>query len=223
MTPGKVWVRWPHEVDKSYPYRVGLDGKMDLEMAKAGIGGHYQPDTLPILVISKPRADEKTSDEVADPPFVIGDRVKLAVGLEELREMIVDSGMYWSPKITKRVKHFAFEDAMCVNRWKERLMFNSIFQVVVNEILIIKKIDNKDNTAKVVLANKNSTLYDPGGILLPVKALRRLITWLPVGAVVQIINTSHSNGMDMAHDVVWNSFFLFLSNFSLHEILFQNK
>lgn len=60
MTSGKVWVQWPCELDKSYSYRVGLNGKMDLRIAKAGIAGHYQPDTLiPVLVISKSRADEK--------------------------------------------------------------------------------------------------------------------------------------------------------------------
>jgi hypothetical protein len=90
MTSGKVWVQWPCELDKSYSYRVGLNGKMDLRIAKAGIGGHYQPDTLPVLKISKSRADEKPQDVVADPPFVIGDRVKLAVGLKQLREMSVN-------------------------------------------------------------------------------------------------------------------------------------
>ncbi|EFX83980.1 hypothetical protein DAPPUDRAFT_34014, partial [Daphnia pulex] len=49
MTPGNVWVQWPDEMDKSYPYRVGFSGKMDLKMAKAGIDGRYQPDTLPVL------------------------------------------------------------------------------------------------------------------------------------------------------------------------------
>jgi hypothetical protein len=86
---------------------------------------------------------------------------------------------------------------------------------VVNEILIIKDIDNEDNTARVVLANENSALYDPYGFRLPVKAIRRLIPWLPVGAVVQVINKSHLDGMDMAHDGVWNSF-LMLYNFNLH-------
>jgi hypothetical protein len=87
MTPGNVWVQWPDEMDKSYPYRMGFSGKMDFEMAKAGIGGQYQPITLPVLVISKPRADEKTNDVIAEHPFVVGDRVKVVVGLEDLREM----------------------------------------------------------------------------------------------------------------------------------------
>jgi hypothetical protein len=103
-------------MDKSYSYRVGLNGKMDLKMAKAGIGGQYQPDTLPILVISKPRVDEKTNDVITDPPFVIGDRVKVVVVLEELREMVVDCGLGWNNGEMKKVKHLAFEYAMCVNR-----------------------------------------------------------------------------------------------------------
>ncbi len=214
MKPGKVWVQWPDEMDKSYPYCVGLDGKMDLKIAKAGIGGHYQPDTLPVLEISKPMANEKTNDVITDPAFVVGDRVKVVVGLEELREIWVDYGMKWYEM--EEVKHFAFEDATCVNRWKERLMFNSTFQMV-NEILIIKKIHNEDNTAKLVLVNENSTLYDVlvEGFWLPVKAIRRLIPWLPVGAVVQAIDQSLSSDMDMAHGVVWNSF-LMLYNFNLH-------
>jgi hypothetical protein len=86
-------------------------------------------------------------------------------------------------------------------------MFISIFQVL-NEILIIKKIDNEDNTAKVVLANENSKPY-PESFWLHVKVLCRLIPWLPVGAVVQVIDESLSSGMDMAHDVVWNRFSFF--------------
>jgi hypothetical protein len=121
MKPGKVWVQWPDEMDKSYPYCVGLDGKMDLKIAKAGIGGHYQPDTLPVLEISKPMANEKTNDVITDPAFVVGDRVKVVVGLEELREMVLDCWLYWNAGEMKKVKHFAFEDAMCVNRWKERV------------------------------------------------------------------------------------------------------
>ncbi len=103
MTPGIVWVQWPHEVDKSYPYRVGFSGKMDLKMAKAGIGGYYQPDTLPVLEISKPRVDEKTNDVIADHPFVVGDRVKVVVGLEDLREMSVDCGIHWKAGNIKKV------------------------------------------------------------------------------------------------------------------------
>jgi hypothetical protein len=75
-------------------------------------------------VISKPRANEKTNEVVADPPFVVGDRVKLAVGLEELREMSVNCELDWNNDDNGemvKVKHFAFEDAMCVNRWKERV------------------------------------------------------------------------------------------------------
>jgi hypothetical protein len=76
------------------------------------------------------------------------------------------------------------------------------------------------NTARVVLANENSPLYDPDDSWLPVKAIRRLISWPPVGAVVQVIDESVSSGMDMAHDVVWNRFFFFffkfISNLNLH-------
>ncbi len=35
ITPGKVWVQWPHDKEP-YSYRVGFKGKMDLEIANAG-------------------------------------------------------------------------------------------------------------------------------------------------------------------------------------------
>jgi hypothetical protein len=66
-------------------------------------------------------ADRKTNDIIANHPFVVGDRVKVVVGLEELREMVLDCWLYWNAGEMKKVKHFAFEDAMCVNRWKERV------------------------------------------------------------------------------------------------------
>jgi hypothetical protein len=104
-TPGKVWVQWPHEKDKSYSYRVGFNGKMDLEMVSAGVGGHYQPHTLPILKISKPKLDEKTNDVDVALLLVVGDTVRVTVGLEELRELVVDCGLKWIPskmgKVTK--------------------------------------------------------------------------------------------------------------------------
>lgn len=155
--------------------------------------------TLPILVISKHRANEKTNDVIADPPFVVGDRVKVVVGLEELREIVVDCGIGWKTGTMNKVKRIFFKNAMCVNWWKDHLMFISIFQVV-NEILIIKVIDNKNNTAKVVLPKENSTDMEP--FWLPVKAMRRLILWLPVGAVVQIIDKPNSNGMNMEQYMV---------------------
>jgi hypothetical protein len=36
MSPGKVWVQWPHDTEL-YSYRVGFKGKMDLKIANAGI------------------------------------------------------------------------------------------------------------------------------------------------------------------------------------------
>ncbi len=86
-------------------------------------------------------------------------------------------------------------------------MFIFIFQGV-DEIFIIQEIDNKDNTAEVELTNKNST-FPRRSFWLPVKAIRRLIPWLPAGAVVQVIDKPHSNGMDMAHDVVRNIFYFY--------------
>ena len=102
-TPGKVWVQWPHEKNKSYSYRVGFNGQMDLKIAKAGVGGRYQPHTLPILKISKPKLDEKKNDVAVALPLVLGDKVKFAVGLEELREIVVDCGLEWNPTDMKKV------------------------------------------------------------------------------------------------------------------------
>jgi hypothetical protein len=49
----------------------------------------------------------------------------------------------------------------------------------------IVKIDNKDDTVRVVFIGLTGWF--------PVKAMRRLISWLPFGAVVQVIDESLSN------------------------------
>ncbi len=49
------------------------------------------------------------------------------------------------------------------------------------------KIDNKDDTVRVVFIGLTAWAW------FPVKAMRRLIPWLPVGAVVQVIDESLSN------------------------------
>ena len=67
------------------------------------VGGHYQPYTLPILKISKPKLDEKKNDVAVALPLVLGDKVKFAVGLEELREIVVDCGLEWNPTDMKKV------------------------------------------------------------------------------------------------------------------------
>jgi hypothetical protein len=125
-TPGKVWVQWPHEKEKSYSYRVGFNGQMDLEIARAGVGGRYQPHTLPILKISKPKLDEKTND-VDVLPLVVGDKVKFAVGLEELREIAVDCGLEWYPADMEKVTIMKMIGQCCdarqLYRCKERAMF----------------------------------------------------------------------------------------------------
>ena len=104
-TPGKVWVQWPHKKDQSYSYRVGFNGKMDLEMVSAGVCGRYQPHTLPILKISKPKLDEKAKYVDVALPLVVGDTVRVTVGSEELRDQVVDCGLKWIPskmgKVTK--------------------------------------------------------------------------------------------------------------------------
>lgn len=110
LTPGKVWVQWPHEKEKSYSYREGVSSmgfngkskfleKCDLQMFKAATCGHYQPDILPILKISTQRTDEKPNDSVV--PLVNGD-----LGFEELREMMVVCGLQWNADTMKEVMHF---------------------------------------------------------------------------------------------------------------------
>ncbi len=114
-TPGKIWVQWPHEKEKSYSYRVGFNGKIDLKisMAVAGVGGHYQPHTLPILKISKPKTDEETNDVAVALPLGVGDKVKFTVGLEELREIFLDSGRRWNPADMKKVTKIKMVDQCC--------------------------------------------------------------------------------------------------------------
>jgi hypothetical protein len=95
----------------------------------AATGGHYQPDTLPVLEISEPRAEEKPNDVIAEFPFVVGDRVKFVVGLEELREMSVDCGLGWST-LEKKVINFLYRK--CNGRQPHSckvrvIMFDSLF------------------------------------------------------------------------------------------------
>lgn len=95
--PGRVWVQRRPDIDDFYSYRVGFNGKVDLEVSSTGFGGHYQPHNLPILKISEPKTDKKTNDVIVmDLPLVVGDTVKFVVGLEELREMAVDCGLVWT-------------------------------------------------------------------------------------------------------------------------------
>lgn len=101
--PGKVWVQWPHSNDTPYSYRVGLSGKMDLEMVSAGLGGHYQPHTLPILQVFKSKEGKACDVSL---PFVVGDSVMFTVELEELRKMLVDCGLEWNANQMKKVIYY---------------------------------------------------------------------------------------------------------------------
>ena len=82
---------------------------MDLEMVSAGVGGLYQPHTLPIFEISKPKLDEKAKDVNVALPLVVGDTVKFTVGSEDLREIVVDwrvANFDWKPAAIKKVTKF---------------------------------------------------------------------------------------------------------------------
>ncbi len=103
-TPGKVWVQWSHEKGKSYSYRVGMNGQMDLKMVLPGVGGYYQPHQLPKLKISwKPM----TEAGKANLPLVVGDAVQFDIPILELRDIIVDSadllGLEWEPAKMEKV------------------------------------------------------------------------------------------------------------------------
>ena len=98
------------------------------------VGGHYQPYTLPILKISKPKLDEKIND--VNLPLVVGDKVKFTVGLEELREIVVDwrianSDVSWNPaskiKVTKLKTIGQCYDAHQLHRCQEQVLMLYIY------------------------------------------------------------------------------------------------
>jgi hypothetical protein len=60
-------------------------------------------------------------------PLGVGDKVKFTVGLEELREIFLDSGRRWNPADMKKVTKMKMFDQCCdarqSHRCKERAMF----------------------------------------------------------------------------------------------------
>ena len=91
--PGTVLVRWKAN-NTTHPYRRGLKGKVDLKAVEASVGGHYQPDWLPVLKIDTHQAagDQKKSTTRSPVHFTVGDRVKIESSPEELRSKQMEQG-----------------------------------------------------------------------------------------------------------------------------------
>lgn len=85
---GKVQVQWGTSSPYSFPYRRGLDGKMDLKVIQAAIGGSYDPESLPVLGAGSPST--RAND------FFVGDRVRVKATLEEFRSKQIGHGG-WNP------------------------------------------------------------------------------------------------------------------------------
>ena len=83
-------------------YRLGHKGKVDLRLVHASNGGWYYPEALPILGFSSD-APSRSSREPGSPrisgvTFSVGDKVKVMVDAERLREMQEGHGG-WNPRM----------------------------------------------------------------------------------------------------------------------------
>lgn len=85
----KVGVRWPS--GNNITYRRGADGKVDLKLVRAAVGGRYDPQWLPTFGSKSSKRQEETLVKT-DPLFAVGDIVKVGVNLEEFREKQAQCG-----------------------------------------------------------------------------------------------------------------------------------
>lgn len=91
QSPGLVQVKWQN--GETHPYRLGFDGKVDLQLVRVASGGFYHPEHLPILKSGLLKSVTNVNSEIK---FAIGDRVKICVGEDKLRKMQDGHGGYVS-------------------------------------------------------------------------------------------------------------------------------
>ena len=86
-------------------YRVGHKGKVDLRLVHSAVGGYYYREALPILGVSTDSRSRVTSDPgspriLSTSTFSVGDKVKIIVDADRLREMQEGHGG-WNPRMAE--------------------------------------------------------------------------------------------------------------------------
>jgi len=105
VSNNRVSVRWPS--GNIFTYRRGVDGKVDLKVVKAAVGGHYDPQWLPTFGAKSSKKEEETMVTTST-HFAVGDEVQIKVNLEEFREKQAELGG-WNPQMSKVIwLYFSF-------------------------------------------------------------------------------------------------------------------
>lgn len=73
-------------------YRRGKDGKVDLKVVEAAVGGHYDPLWLPIFESRKSSLQIKNDTENNRKTLFVGDLVQIDLTVERFREKQAESG-----------------------------------------------------------------------------------------------------------------------------------
>jgi len=99
-------------------YRIGHKGKVDLRLVQASTGGRYYRESLPVLGFSCDAPNrpsrEPGSPRILGSTFSVGDKVKIMVDAERLREMQEGHGG-WNPRMADCIDQIG-----CVHRVTER-------------------------------------------------------------------------------------------------------
>ncbi|XP_057380632.1 E3 ubiquitin-protein ligase MIB2-like [Daphnia carinata] len=88
-------------------YRLGHKGKVDLKCVHAAVGGYYYREALPVLGLSNDstsRPSRGPSSPSAAAAFSVGDKVKVTVDADRLREMQEGHGG-WNPRMVECIGH----------------------------------------------------------------------------------------------------------------------
>ena len=86
-------------------YRLGHKGKVDLRLVQAAVGGWYYRDALPVLgltadTLGRPLRDQGSPRFTGSVAFSVGDKVKVMVDAERLKEMQEGHGG-WNPRMAE--------------------------------------------------------------------------------------------------------------------------
>lgn len=89
LAPGLVNVKWQN--NQFIDYRLGSDGKVDLQLVEMASGGYYNPDHLPVL---KSQILSSVTNSDGEIRFAVGDEVEIFVDDDELKRKQNGHGGY---------------------------------------------------------------------------------------------------------------------------------